>query len=51
MATMGAWWLQDRISNANAYDAGKNEQQNPNDNSKLLLSLAKQSSASLIVEP
>lgn len=46
MATMGAWWLQDRISNANSYDAGKNEEQNLKDYSKLALSFTKQSSAS-----
>lgn len=46
MVTMGAWWLRDRISNANFYDAGKDEQQNLKDYSKPLLSLTKQSSAS-----
>lgn len=44
MVTVGAWWLQDRISNANSYDEGKNEQQILKDWSTLLLSLTKQSS-------
>lgn len=50
MATAGAWWLQDGISNANARDAGKNEQHNLKDYSKLLLSLTKYS-ASQNTEP